>query len=122
MDEPLTPATIEAKVIAGTNRVFHAQVEFAKARDAKTSAEIEFKRARVTSAASENCPSPARGGVTVAERDAWLDTETFSEWEALMRAESALDICNSAVRVNRDILSGLQTVARSVAEAYRNAS
>lgn len=119
-DEALNPVEIERKVTQAVNALFYGQKEFATRRDAMTQAEIKLLRARRIAAAREDCPRPARGGVTVAERESWIQAAVGPELEDQLLAESALDIAQSSLRVNRDILSGLQTLARSVDSAYRS--
>ena len=114
----LTPAQVESKLRQLVGDLTRAQQSLSSCRDACTEAEILLKRARIAASHSERCPRPVRGGTTVAEREAWIDTEVQSEWEAYRRAATAQDIAQDALRTTRDIASTVQTLARSVQQAY----
>lgn len=114
----LTPAQVETKLRQLVSDLTRAQTELSGRRDACTEAEILLKRARIAASHSDSCPRPVRGGTTVAERDSWIDAEVQTEWEAYRRAETAQDIAQDALRTTRDIASTVQTLARSVQQAY----
>ncbi len=115
---PLTPVAVESKLRQLVTDLTRAQQQLSERRDTATKAEILLKRARIAASHSESCPRPVRGGTTVAEREAWIDTEVQSEWEAYRRAVTAQDIAQDALRTTRDIASTVQTLARSVQQAY----
>lgn len=117
-DIPLTPVDVERKLRGLVTELTTAKQELAQRRDACTEAEILLKRAKVTAAHSDNCPRPTRGGVTVAEREAWLDTEVIEEWEAFRRAETAKEIAWDASRTVHDIASVVQSIAGLVKQAF----
>ena len=116
---PLTPASVEAKLRQLVTDLTRAQQSLSERRDTCTEAEILLKRARIAASHSANCPRPVRGGTTVAERESWIDTEVQAEWEAYRRAATAQEIAQDALRTTRDIASTVQTLARSVQQAYQ---
>lgn len=116
--EPLTPVQVESKLRRLIGDLTKAQVELSKARDGELFAEIRLKRARAKASASAECPKPSRGGVTVAERDAWIDARVAQEWEHYRAAVVCRDIAQDALRTHRDIASVVQSLASSVRVAY----
>ncbi len=114
----LTPAQVETRMIRSINDLTEAQSELAKHRDSLTEAEIVLEKARVTAAHDPDCPMPVRGGTTVAERDAWIRAKVMPEWEAWKRAETARDIAQDAIRTQYAVTSTVQSIARSVQQAY----
>ncbi len=115
----LTPAQVEAKLRALVTDLTRAQADLSAARDAETQTEIALKRAKITAAHSEKCPRPVRGGVTVAERESWIDTECIEEWEAHRIAVTSREIAQDALRTVRDIASVVQSLGQSVRQAYQ---
>lgn len=95
-----------------------AQIDLAKRRDVLTEAEIAFERAEVTAYQDPACPRPVRGGVTVGERDAWIKARVMPEWEARKRAETARDIAQDAIRTQYAVTSTVQSIAKSVQQAF----
>lgn len=62
---------------------------------------------------SEECPRPKRGenGVTVADRDAWVDVQTADARAGAMGAEAYRKAAEDALRVARDQASVVQSLA-----------
>lgn len=114
----LTPAQVETKLRQLVSDLTRAQAELSTRRDAATDAEVALKRARLTVGESDDCPRPSRGGATVAQREEWVEARVIDQWEAHRRAQTAQDIAQDALRTTRDIASTVQTLARSVQQAY----
>lgn len=114
----LTPVDIEQRLIQLITQLTKAQGHLSETRDLETEAEIALKRARIAWAADESCPRPARGSVTIAQREAWIDAKVEAEWEQHRRFVTQREIAVDALRTTREIASVVQTLARSVQQAY----
>lgn len=90
-----------------------AQRALRQARDHEVAA-IEAHRMAVARAVlSDDCPRPKRGenGVTVADRDAWVDVETADARAAAAGAEAYRKAAEDALRVARDQASVVQSLS-----------
>lgn len=90
-----------------------AQRALRQARDAEVHA-LEAHRMSVARATlSDECPRPRRGenGVTVADRDAWVDTETANTRFQAAVAEATRKAAEDALRVSRDQASVVQSLS-----------
>jgi len=117
----MTPVEVHAKLLELVNDEARAVLALRRARDAETDAFIGYKKARVLAYAREDCPRPSRGGVTVGERDAWVERVTFDEWEVLRRAEGATENATDYVKQVDRTSTKVQTIARLVEQAYNMA-
>lgn len=117
-DDLTTPAGIESRLRQLVTDLTHAQQALAAARDAEVRAKHTYEAARRRALLSEECPRVARGAVTTAERDAWVDEATARErwqWElAVVRREAAQD----HLKVLRDQAVIVMSLASSVRAAY----
>jgi len=115
--EPLTPVAVEQKLRALVTEMTKAQQMLAKARDVEVDAEIALAKAR--DAVAKEAPKVTRGEFTVGEREEFIDTAVRDEWEALKRAEGERKNSEDYLRVVREQASVVQTLARSVQQAYQ---
>jgi hypothetical protein len=83
------------------------------ARDKETHAAEAHRMAVARATLSDECPRPKRGenGVTVADRDAWVDTETSDARFAAAVAEATRKAAEDALRVARDQASVVQSLS-----------
>jgi F0F1-type ATP synthase epsilon subunit len=90
-----------------------AQRALRQARDAETHAAEAHRMAVARATLSGDCPRPKRGenGVTVADRDAWVDTETSDARFAAAVAEATRKAAEDALRVARDQASVVQSLS-----------
>lgn len=114
--EPLSPVAVEQKLRGLVTAMTNAQKGLASARDRETDAEIALMRAR--DVVAKEAPKVTRGEFTVGEREEFIDVAVRAEWEALRRAEVERKNCEDLLRVVRDQASVVQTLARSVQQAY----
>lgn len=114
----LSPSEVEDMMVRSVTDLTQAQIDLAKRRDELTDAQIAFERAEVAASHDPACPRPVRGGVTVGERDAWIKSRVMPEWEIRLRAETARDIAQDAIRTQYAVTSTVQSIARSVQQAY----
>lgn len=116
--EPLSPAQIEDKLRRCVSDLTRAELALRSARDVETEAEIIYRAAHRTAVLSPQCPKVSRGGVTTAERDAWVDRECITQWETHRRATTARESAQDYVRTVRDITSAVQSIASLVRAAF----
>lgn len=90
-----------------------AQVQVARARDAEVEAVEALRMAVVKATLAEDCPKPKRGenGVTVADRDAWVDRVVADERFKAAVAEAARKAAEDHLRVARDQASLVQSMS-----------
>lgn len=90
-----------------------AQRSLRAARDREVEAAAALRMARAAAFLDPDCPKPKRGenGVTVADRDAWVDRSTHEAWFAHEVAEATRKAAEDALRVVRDQASVVQSVA-----------
>lgn len=83
------------------------------ARDREVEAAATLRVARAAAFLNPDCPKPKRGenGVTVAERDTWVDQRTHDEWLQHEVAEATRKAAEDALRVTRDQASVVQSLA-----------
>ncbi|WP_408895905.1 hypothetical protein ACJ5H2_13390 [Nocardioides sp. R1-1] len=91
----------------------YAQLRLREARDAEVEAAATLRVARARAFLDPDCPKPKRGenGVTVADRDSWVDQRTHDEWLAAEVAEAHRKAAEDALRVSRDQASVVQSLA-----------
>ena len=90
-----------------------AQRSVRTARDREVEAEAVLRRAIVSATLSSDCPKPKRGenGVTVADRDAWVDQRVEDERFRAAVAEAVRKSAEDALRVSRDQASVVQSLS-----------
>lgn len=95
------------------NDMAAAQRSLRQARDREVEAEATLRRAIVAATLSSDCPRPKRGenGVTVADRDAWVDRQVEDERFAAAVAEAVRKSAEDALRVSRDQASVVQSLS-----------
>lgn len=91
----------------------YTQRELAKARDREVEAAEALRMATARAVLSEDCPRPKRGenGVTVADRDAWVDQQVADERFTHAVAEAHRKAAEDALRVVRDQASTVQSMS-----------
>ena len=118
MSEPLSPVDIENRLRSLVTEMTGAQRSLAVARDTETAAEITFKRARARAFHHSDCPHVTRGGHTVGDRDAWVDTKVMDEWAQARVATTAREVAVDNLRVVLAIAETVRSLGASVRQAY----
>lgn len=121
MSEPLTPVQVEAKLRSLVTELTRAQEALRQARDYETEQEIGYRKAKLVAAHAEDCPKVARGGPTVADREAWIDQRTHDEWAAYRLAQTMRDNAQDNLRTIRDIAEVVRSLSASVRTAFQMA-
>jgi len=90
-----------------------AQRLLAKARDGEVDAAEALRMARARVMLSDGCPRPKRGenGVTVADRDVYVDQQVAVERRAADAAEAYRKSAEDHLRVVRDQASVVQSMS-----------
>lgn len=113
MTANLTLPQVLERLNACHNDLAKAHRWLAEARDAEVTASEALRMATAAALTSEDCPRPKRGenGVTVADRDAWVDQQTTPERQAAQGAEAHRKAAEDYLRVVRDQASVVQSMA-----------
>jgi antirestriction protein ArdC len=114
----MTPVEVEARLSGLVTEMTQAQRDLAKARDAETQAEIAYKRAKARAFHHSDCPHVSRGGHTVADRDAWIDTKVMDEWAQARVATTAREVAQDNLRVVLAVAETMRSLGVSVRSAY----
>lgn len=114
----LTPVDIESRLVGLVTEMTSAQRSLAAARDAETVAEIAYKRAKARAFHHNDCPHVSRGGHTVADRDAWVDTKVMDEWAQARVATTAREVAQDNLRVVLAVAETVRSLGASVRSAY----
>jgi hypothetical protein len=93
--EPLTPLAVEQKLRHLVTELSRAQASLRQARDLEVDKRHDYDRAKRRALLSEKSPKVTRGGYTVAEQTAWVDSECadlkFDADKATVVREAAQD-------------------------------
>jgi hypothetical protein len=95
------------------NDLAAAQGLLRTARDAEVEAAETLRVARAAAMLDPDCPKPKRGenGVTVADRDSWIDTQVRQQRRAADGAEAYRKSAEDHLRVVRDQASVVQSMS-----------
>lgn len=109
----LTLADVLDRLHRVHNDLAYAQTKLAQARDAEVEAVEVYRLATARAMVSDECPRPKRGenGVTVADREAWVDDATTTERQDAKVAEAARKAAEDHLRVVRDQASVVQSLS-----------
>lgn len=118
MSDTLTPIAVESKLRGLVNTLARSQKVLASVRDAEVDTKHAYEAARRSALLSPDRPRVERGGMTTAERDAWVDQQCADQRRAYDIAEAARKAAEDHLRVTRDQASVVQTLARSVQQAF----
>lgn len=110
----LGPVQIEAKLRDLVNDLSRAQITLSQARDIEVAAKHSWESARRTAAFSPECPKPARGGVTVAQREEWLDAQTVETRQVYDLASVRRESAGDHLRTLRDQAMVVMALSKSV--------
>jgi hypothetical protein len=114
----LNPVQVEQKLRQCVTDLYAAEKQLAEARDAETNAELAYRRYHRQHLLSDECPKVARGGFTVADRDAWVEEQCKEWWEHYRLSQTRCQAAQDHVRTVRDVTSSVQSIASLVRQAY----
>lgn len=116
--EPLSPLDIEQKLRWLSTQLTQAQKALEKARDDEVSKRHALNAARRRAILSEDCPKVTRGGVTTAERDAWVDDRLPDLQLAYDLASAKRESAQDHLRVLREQAEITRSLGTFVRQAY----
>jgi len=125
MEEPeydykdMSPVQVEQKLRYLHDQLGTSTEELRKARQAELEAQLALTGAKARATLSPACPKVARGGCTVAERNAWVQLAIQNEDQAYETAKVMRQAATDYVKTVRDQLAAVQSIGASVREAYR---
>lgn len=117
----LTPVAVESKLRQLVTALSRAQMDLREARDDEVEKELAWKAAHRRALLDPGRPRVERGGYTTAELGAWVDEQCADEYDAFRVAEARRKAAEDLLRVTRDQSTVVQTLARSVQQAYATA-
>lgn len=115
-DDLTTLAGVESRLRQLVTDLTLAQQALARARDEEVRAKHAFEAARRKALLSEDCPKVARGAVTTADRDAWVDEQVKHECWLYELAEVKREAAQDHLRDQAMIVMSL---GKSVQAAFQ---
>lgn len=116
--EPLSPVDVEQKLRWLSAQLTHAQQALAEARDDEVGKRHQLNAARRRAILSEDCPKVTRGGMTTAERDAWVDDQVPELQLAHDLAAAKRESAQDHLRVLREQAEITRSLGAFVRQAY----
>jgi antirestriction protein ArdC len=117
----LTPIETEKALDWAKNESGRAWRILKDARNAEVKAKKVYRIARTEALLGGECPRVGRDGVTVAERDAWVDRQTEDELSAYEAAKVMTENAADYLKTVREQGSLIQSQHKSVMQAYQMA-
>lgn len=114
----LTPVQIEEKLRKLVNDLTRAQHALRVARDNEVDAKHRYEADYRRAVLSEEAPKVARGGVTTAERDAWVGEQAAVTQRAYDAAEANRKASEDHLRTLRDQAMCVMALGKSVQAAF----
>ena len=117
-DDLTTPVGVESRLRSLVTELTKAQQSLSSARDTEVRNKHAYEAARRKALLSEECPKVARGGLTTAERDAWVDEQVKDERWLYGVAEARREAAQDHLRVVRDQAMVVMALSKSISAAY----
>lgn len=119
-DAHLTPAEVERFLNRLSNEIARAQYALKNARNRELDAKRTFHRERDRLLLSDACPNVGRasGDVTVAERDAWINTQIDTELWVYKTAKVQREDAESYVWAIKDQIEVLRSIGVLARQAF----
>lgn len=117
----LTPLETEQALTEVKNESGRAWRILKDARNAEVAAKKAYRVAKTEALLGGDCPRVGRDGVTVAERDAWIDQQTEEEHSAMEAAKAMTENAKDYLSTVREQGSHIQSQHKSVMQAYQMA-
>ncbi|WP_045740909.1 hypothetical protein [Actinoplanes rectilineatus] len=116
--ESWTPNDAEKALRWVLRAMLAAQRGLAEARDAEVAAKHVYESAKRRAFFHDDCPKPARGGFTVADRDAFIERETAEHRETYELATAAKEAAQDHLRTLNSQSVVLSALAKNVQQTY----
>lgn len=119
--EPLTPLSVESKLRSLVTELSRAQQALRQARDGEVDKRHDYERAKRRALLGEKAPKVTRGGYTVAEQTAWVDTECSDLKYDADKATVIREAAQDHLRVLLAQSEIVRSLGASVRQAYETA-
>jgi hypothetical protein len=116
--EQWTPNDAEKALRWVLRAMLAAQRGLAEARDAEVAAKHVFEAAKRRAFFHDDCPKPARGGHTVADRDAFIENATAAERQDYELATAAKEAAQDHLRTLNAQSVVMSALAKNVQQTY----
>lgn len=116
--EPLSPVETERELSRLVSAISTAALDLARFRKARAIAYLAYRKAKTVAAHHPSCPRVVRGASTVAEREDWIDSQVWDEFEALTKADTMLEIGIEGLRATLATAEVVRSLNASVRAAY----
>ena len=117
-DAIVTPEQCRQRLLKCDNAMTAAELDLRRARDAEVAALHAYQAAQRRAMLSSERPIVTRGGVTTAERDAWVDDKAAEEHRKADIARVVREAAADHLRVVRDQGMFAMALLKSVDSAY----
>lgn len=116
--EDLMPIDCERKLRSLVNEMTRAERALRKARDHEIDLKHLHKAARRVAFQSPECPTPSRGGYTVADREVWVEGQCATEERAYDDAVADREDAKDHLFTVREQATSVQSLLRSTWKAF----
>ncbi len=116
--EPWTPVDAEKALRWVLRAMLDAQRMLQQARDAEVACKHEFESAKRRAFFADGCPKPERGKFTVADREAFIESETAQQREDYELASAAKEAAQDHLRTLNSQSVVMSALAKNVQQAY----
>jgi len=116
--EDLMPIDCERKLRSLVNEMTRAERALRKARDLEIDLKHLHKAARRVAFQSPECPTPSRGGYTVADREVWVEGQCAAEERAYDDAVADREYAKDHLVTVREQATSVQSLLRSTWKAF----
>lgn len=116
--EPWTPVDAEKAMRWVLRAMLDAQHALKDMRDAEVKAKHAFESAKRKAFYDEACPVPTRGGFTVADREAFIETATAEERQEYELATSAKEAAQDHLRTLNSQSVVIAALAKNVQQTF----
>lgn len=113
---PWTPADAEKALRWVLRAMYDTQILLAGNRDAEIAAKHIYERRKREAFFADDCPKPSRGGVTVAERDVWVEARCVAEREQYEIAQAMTQGAQDHLRTLRDQAMTIAALSKTVGQ------
>ncbi len=114
----LSPVQIERKLHSLVTDLTKAQLDLARVRDREVAAKHVYEASHRRAVLSPDCPKVTRGGVTTAERDAWVGAQVADDERAYEIAVAVREAATDHLRTLNTQSVIVAALAKSVGASY----
>lgn len=113
---PWTPADAEKALRWVLRAMYETQIQLADYRNAELTAKHIYERKKREAFFADGCPVPARGGPTVADREAFVERESARERQEYEIAQAYTSAASEHLRTLRDQSMVIAALSKTVGQ------